>query len=146
MDCDIQKCELLKLKQDFGLVVTDKVYPHEIESLTLIRDLDNSGLGRLYFREVFLCDTLENPDTFMPYGFYAMCVNYSPKFKKNLPLISVPKHSGIRIHQGNYIKDSSGCILVGVRSSNCTLSYSTITLDRIIYIIQNCNIKYFKFS
>lgn len=146
MDCDIQKCELLKLKQDFGLVVTDKVYPHEIESLTLIRDLDNSGLGRLYFREVFLSDTLENPDTFMPYGFYAMCVNYSPKFKKNLPLISVPKHSGIRIHQGNYIKDSSGCILVGVRSSNCTLSYSTITLDRIIYIIQNCNIKYFKFS
>lgn len=146
MECDIQKCELLKLKQDFGLVVTDKVYPHEIESLTLIRDLDNSGLGRLYFREVFLCDTLENPDTFMPYGFYAMCVNYSPKFKKNLPLISVPKHSGIRIHQGNYKKDSSGCILVGVRTFNCTLSYSTITLDRIIYIIQNCNIKYFKFS
>lgn len=146
MECNIDKCELLKLKQDFGLVLTDKIYPNAVEALSLVRDLDNSGLGRLYFRDVFLCDTLENPEKFMPYGFYTMCVNHSPKFKRELPLIAVPKHSGIRIHQGNYIKDSSGCVLVGVRSSNKTLSYSLITLERIISVIRGCNIKYFKFS
>lgn len=146
MECDINKCELLKLKQDFGLVLTDKVYPQSVEALTLVRDLDNSGLGRLYFRDVFICDTLENPDKFMPYGFYPMCVNNSPKFKKELPLINIPKHSAVRIHQGNYIKDSSGCVLVGVRNSNRTLSYSLLTLERVIYIIKQSNIKYFKFA
>ena len=47
-----------------------------------------------------------------------MVISYSPKFKQWLPiLLGGPefnkKWSGIRIHAGNSVKDTEGCILVG---------------------------------
>lgn len=147
MECNPNTCELLKLKQDFGLVLTDKVYPTPCEPLTLVRDLSGRGSGKLYFRDVYICDTLENPDCFMPLGIYPLCINTSPRFKMQLPLISIPKHSGVRIHSGNYVYQSKGCVLVGIYiDKNLSLSYSKITLERVIHIIAGCNIKYFKFS
>ena len=45
----------------------------------------------------------------------------SPKFKRELPLLhnaAVPAKRGIRIHVGNdAVKDSSGCILVGMEQN-----------------------------
>ena len=54
----------------------------------------------------------------IPEGRYAVVISYSPKFKQWLPiLLGGPefnkKWSGIRIHAGNSVKDTEGCILVG---------------------------------
>lgn len=78
------------------------------------------------------CDTLEPPRrnllnggkwdkrlkvkgmTAIPEGRYLMRFTYSPKFGKRLFLLmDVPLFDGIRIHSGNSVKDTQGCILVG---------------------------------
>ena len=78
------------------------------------------------------CDTLEPPRrnllnggkwdkrlkvkgmTAIPEGRYQMRFTYSPKFGKRLfQLMDVPLFDGIRIHSGNSVKDTQGCILVG---------------------------------
>lgn len=78
------------------------------------------------------CDTLEPPRrnllnggkwdkrlkvkgmTAIPEGRYLMRFTYSPKFGKRLFLLmDVPLFDGIRIHSGNSVKDTHGCILVG---------------------------------
>jgi hypothetical protein len=52
--------------------------------------------------------------TAIPAGRYKVVVTHSPKFKKKLPLLlDVPGFEGIRIHAGNKIEDTDGCILVG---------------------------------
>ena len=52
--------------------------------------------------------------TAIPEGRYLMRFTYSPKFGKRLfQLMDVPLFDGIRIHSGNSVKDTQGCILVG---------------------------------
>lgn len=90
-------------------------------------------IGSLYIDGVYFCDTLEDKVrdinkngtfdgeekkvmglTAIPYGEYPVIVNFSPKFKRNLPRLGgVPHFDGILIHRGNTDTDSSGCILVG---------------------------------
>lgn len=90
-------------------------------------------IGRLSINSVFFCNTLEDTvrdinmngtfdcgefkikgHTAIPYGEYEIIVNYSPRFKRELPrLLNVPHFDGILIHRGNTHKDSSGCVLVG---------------------------------
>lgn len=56
--------------------------------------------------------TLENADFLIPAGTYPLKITYSPKFKKDLPLIDeVPDRTGIRIHMGTLPEHSTGCIL-----------------------------------
>lgn len=60
--------------------------------------------------------TIERLDKMIPEGAHWMQLSYSPKFKKELPLIwsdKVNKNRGIRIHSGNTVKDTNGCILIG---------------------------------
>lgn len=60
--------------------------------------------------------TIEKLGKMIPPGAYSVQLTYSPKFKKELPLIwsnTVHKNRGIRIHSGNTAKDTNGCILIG---------------------------------
>jgi hypothetical protein len=87
--------------------------------LILIRDIraDEAVLGRLYHNGGIVCYTLENASTLIPCGDYRVQNSKSPKFKRELPLIyngNVPASRGIRIHVGNTVASSSGCILVGM--------------------------------
>ena len=65
-------------------------------------------------------------ETCIPYGTYKVRVSYSPKFKRELPeILNVNNFSGVRIHKGNKISDTLGCILCGERVVNGYLYNST---------------------
>lgn len=90
-----------------------------MSQLTLIRDVkgDKAILGKLYLNGAFVCYTLENASKAIPTGVYLVQNSMSPKFKRELPLIwnsGVSSSRGIRMHRGNTVKDSQGCILVGM--------------------------------
>ena len=88
--------------------------------LTLVRytRTETAVLGSLYLNGAFICYTLENSVKLIPCGLYTVQNSKSPKFKRELPLISnsttVKASRGIRIHRGNTFKDSQGCVLVGM--------------------------------
>lgn len=109
--------------------------------LTRIAKRKDYTIGRLSIRErvddeylagerdVYLCDTLEPTwrdigwgkkgrkvagKTAIPEGRYPVVITFSPKFNMWLPLLlGVPMFDGIRIHAGNTVQDTQGCILVG---------------------------------
>lgn len=91
--------------------------------LTLVRftRTETAVLGSLYLNGAFVCYTLENAAKAIPCGLYNVQNSQSPKFKRELPLISnsttVKASRGIRIHRGNTAKDSQGCVLVGMGGS-----------------------------
>ena len=101
--------------------------------LTLIRDIrtETAILGRLYHNGGFVCWTLENAAKAIPCGMYTVQNSKSPKFKRELPLIynsTVKASRGIRIHVGNTVSSSSGCILVGMGRSTEKSSVTESTL------------------
>ena len=81
--------------------------------------------------------TLENASTLIPNGFYVVEVNHSPRFDRDLPLLSspaVPASRGIRIHAGNKWSDSQGCVLVGNSCflNTCVLGDSLNALNQLL--------------
>ena len=100
-------------------------------------------IGHLYIRQQvmdeylpgtedkYFCDTLEptwrdyangaykvKGRSAIPEGRYAVVISFSPKFQQWLPiLLGGPEFNkqwqGIRIHAGNTVKDTQGCIIVG---------------------------------
>lgn len=91
--------------------------------------------GKLYVNGDFQCDILEDMDrqlenggekvygqTCIPRGRYRVTLTYSNRFNRVLPLLNdVPQFSGIRIHPGNSIADTEGCLLPGTRKDNLVL-------------------------
>ncbi len=113
---------------------------YTIGRLSIIERIDDQYLAGE--KEAYFCDTLEptalelkttlsKEDVFrsptkaqtlkpfaVPEGRYAVVITWSPKFKMWLPLLlGGPDFNhlfkGIRIHAGNTVEDTQGCILVG---------------------------------
>lgn len=113
---------------------------YTIGRLAIVERTDDEYLAGQ--REVYFCDTLEPPviqtkttvslasvlrspvklksikPVAIPEGRYAVVITYSPKFKKWLPLLLGGQDfnrlwQGIRIHFGNTVADTQGCILLG---------------------------------
>lgn len=80
--------------------------------------------------------TLEETERKIPTGTYAIELTYSPKFHRLLPLLSVPHRSCIRIHAGNWPRDSEGCILVGLYKGKDMILGSQDALDPLVIQIQ----------
>ena len=95
--------------------------------------------GQLYVDGEYFCDTLENTDYTIPTGFYCLRVTMSPRFKIFLPILDgVIGRTGIRIHAGNTIDHTEGCILVGEADlPNLRLLSSLKTLHRLCDVLLN---------
>lgn len=81
---------------------------------------EKSTQGQLSIDGTFEAYTLELPFSdglpggAIPEGAFAVMVTYSPKFKRDMPLIvGIPERSDIRIHIGNDASETEGCILIG---------------------------------
>lgn len=83
----------------------------------------------------------------IPYGRYRVTLGVqSPRFKKSaayafcdgrLPrLLGVPHFEGILIHIGNSVRDTEGCILVGINDKVGLLSRSTDTFKELYAILK----------
>lgn len=107
----------------------------------LIHDIKFENLGKLYLDFHLLCYTLDPLK--LPKDEYKIEVNYSPKFKTQLPLIyndNILANRGFRIHSGNTLKDTNGCILVGDSytidlNNNIQLNNSKKTLNELLFSI-----------
>lgn len=101
--------------------------------------------GILYMNGHFNCHTLEDAirdqkihgKTAIPEGLYKIEITWSPKFKRKLPLlIDVPNYEGVRIHPGNFISDTEGCILPGKDRVNGSVVSSRVAFDALLKQIE----------
>lgn len=114
-------------------------------------------IDKLYINGKYFSDALEDPDrgltdsmsleeikkikvkgnTCIPYGTYNVTITYSPRFKKNLPLINnVKGFDGIRIHSGNTPQDTEGCLLLGFNRVKGQVVDSRVTVSKFITQMQ----------
>lgn len=79
-------------------------------------------------------------ETAIPMGKYEVVINYSTRFKKDLPLLlNVPGYTGIRIHSGNKADDTEGCLLIGNDSNgkDAWLGNSRAAMDIFMPLLKN---------
>ena len=105
-------------------------------------------LSRIYFGNMIYYG-LEPSNFIVPEGNYLLTITYSPRFSSKspyntvhdskVPLVNgVKGHTGIRIHVGNYPSDTDGCLLIGLRQTDCSVldsskAYKTF-LNRMSFI------------
>ena len=121
-------------------------------TLTRIAKRADYTIGRLDDENgVKICDTLEPTwrnykggelkvprKSAVPEGTYPVVVTKSKKFGKYLPLlVGVPGFEGIRIHSGNTVNDTEGCILVGQNLIKGKVLLSRLTLEKLMRLIEN---------
>lgn len=97
--------------------------------------VDGVTHGALFNGEVHLCWTLEDAvrapgvkvqnQTAISPGRYRVILDQSTRFQRLMPhVLDVPGFTGIRIHSGNTVEDTNGCILVGMLRQVSTVSQS----------------------
>ena len=131
--------------------------------LTLKRKFlsDKYTVGDLFIDGKFFCNTIEDKvrelpaaclytpkgqsckckgkiyaETAIPVGMYKVTMEYSPRFKRKLPLLhNVPHFIGILIHSGTTAVDSAGCLIVGNNTIKGKVTESRVTSDKLNAIL-----------
>ena len=127
--------------------------------LKLIREHFNERetIGKLYVNDVLFSYTLEptfrglNSDmsedeirrqkiygvTAIPEGSYHVILTFSKRFQKILPeLLHVKGFTGVRIHAGNYAKNTQGCILLGNYNGGNYVTESQQYIEKLVKMMQ----------
>lgn len=74
--------------------------------------------------------------TAIPTGTYKVTMEYSPRFKRKLPLLhNIPHFIGILIHSGNDESSSAGCLIVGNNTIKGKVTESRVTSDKLNAIL-----------
>lgn len=74
--------------------------------------------------------------TAIPAGTYKITMEYSPRFKRKLPLLhNIPHFIGILIHSGNDESSSAGCLIVGNNTIKGKVTNSRVTSDKLNAIL-----------
>lgn len=110
-------------------------------------------IGSLFINGQWICNTLEPRDrglkqsmtrleitiakvfreTAIPCGSYRVVAGLSTKFRARRPYVmDVPGFSGIMIHEGNTVRDTTGCILVGKNTVRGRLTESRQCLGEVM--------------
>lgn len=109
---------------------------------------NTTTIGDLYVDGKKFCYVLEDKvrdageakiwgKTAIPAGTYQVIVNQSTRFKRLLPrLLNVPSFDGVLIHQGNYAKDTDGCLLVGLGKTTDMVTESVKALNLLFPILR----------
>lgn len=119
-------------------------------------------IGKFYIDGVAWKDSLEDPDrgldnqmteseirskkvsanTAIPTGRYEVGLTFSPKFKRDLPIIkNVKGFEAIRIHAGNDTGDTEGCLLPGENKAVGKVLNSRKAEDELVAMIRNEKVK-----
>lgn len=113
-------------------------------NLTLLRRWreGDATIGELLVDGTPECFTLEDRvhdgpkisgQTAIPAGKYGVVLTYSPRFQRELPLLTgVPDFEGVRIHPGNTPKDTEGCILVGRGRAAAAITESRLAFSALL--------------
>ena len=123
---------------------------------------DGYTIGKMYVDNAYFCDTLEDTDrglkdsmqvseilakkrkgvTAIPMGKYDILLTFSPKFKRVLPLLlNVKCYEGVRIHAGNTVENTEGCLLVGENKEKGKVLNSRTTLEKLMSVFFECEKK-----
>lgn len=86
--------------------------------------------------EVHICYTLEPKIPIINEDEHSLLLSYSPKFGRILPEIVQQGHQGLRIHSGNTMYDTSGCVLLGLDKDFTSLYYSREVTDMVKQLIE----------
>ena len=143
------KCVKFLLKK-LGVLESMQPIQSNLINLLLIRDTfsENSVIGELFLNGERMCDTLENPwldnqrnISCIPKGEYDVRLRLARESATrdylHLLVKDVPNRSHILIHIGNFPKDTSGCILVGLGSQQDAVNNSVLAMDLLIKEIVN---------
>ena len=119
-------------------------------NLLIIRDTftKESTIGKLFINGESFCDTLENPwldnqrnISCIPQGEYKVRLRLARESATrdyvHLLVQDVPNRSYILFHRGNTAKDTSGCILVGLKRKQDFVSNSTLAMNLLMKEIIN---------
>lgn len=107
-------------------------------------------LGDLYVDGTFQCFTLEDVDrrlenggvkikgeTAIPLGTYQVTIDFSQRFQRPMMhVLDVPQFAGIRIHAGNNVTNTEGCILVGEDIDRDTVIRSRLALAELQQMVR----------
>ena len=118
--------------------------------LNRIYKTETYTIGNLFVRDHYFCDTLEDKvrilntekdkikkQTAIPAGCYKVILSFSPHFQCVMPeLLDVPYFKSIRIHWGNDIDDTDGCVLVGENKQKGKVLNSKATYKRLMEILE----------
>lgn len=118
---------------------------------------DQTTIGELLIDEQFFCFVLEDRErglrasmttselvavkvfgkTAIPTGRYELILSFSERFQRQLPLLlHVPAFDGIRIHNGNFARDTDGCLLVGAGKQPDMVTDSKVTLAKLLPVLR----------
>ena len=107
---------------------------------------DESTIGDFGIDNSFFCYSLELPwgnganvhqvNCILP-GRYEVIIDQSARFKRLMPhILNVPNRDSIRIHVGNFARDTEGCVLLGLNKEANVIGNSVVAFNRFFPMLQ----------
>lgn len=79
--------------------------------------------------------SLEPPIPCLSVGKHQCIYSWSNKFNKHMCFVDDLEHVGIMFHEGNTVKDTEGCVLLGSNSHDYLLTNSRKALDKFNHVV-----------